>query len=80
MVGRTDFSCFVLEEAHVNTCYKHFYYFVTEFDLVKPRELEALREMTARICSGAVPPPASSGAGPSGGAFSRRPPLPSAPR
>ncbi|XP_043208285.1 MOB kinase activator 3A-like [Amphibalanus amphitrite] len=40
-------------EAHVNTCYKHFYYFVTEFELVKPRELEALREMTARICPGA---------------------------
>uniref|UniRef100_T1J020 MOB kinase activator-like 3 n=1 Tax=Strigamia maritima TaxID=126957 RepID=T1J020_STRMM len=37
-------------EAHVNTCYKHFYYFVIECDLVSPKELEPLREMTARIC------------------------------
>uniref|UniRef100_A0A4W3GQS6 MOB kinase activator 3C n=1 Tax=Callorhinchus milii TaxID=7868 RepID=A0A4W3GQS6_CALMI len=29
-------------EAHVNTCYKHFYYFVTEFDLINERELEPL--------------------------------------
>eukprot|EP00061_Rhincodon_typus_P013362 g39691.t1 len=29
-------------EAHVNTCYKHFYYFVTEFDLTDERELEPL--------------------------------------
>lgn len=29
-------------EAHVNTCYKHFYYFVTEFDLIDERELEPL--------------------------------------
>ncbi|KAG8555106.1 hypothetical protein GDO81_017587 [Engystomops pustulosus] len=29
-------------EAHVNTCYKHFYYFITEFSLVDHRELEPL--------------------------------------
>lgn len=29
-------------EAHVNTCYKHFYYFVTEFNLIDPKELEPL--------------------------------------
>lgn len=29
-------------EAHVNTCYKHFYYFVTEFDLVAEKEFEPL--------------------------------------
>ncbi|WAR01833.1 MOB3B-like protein, partial [Mya arenaria] len=29
-------------EAHVNTCYKHFYYFVTEFSLVDKKELEPL--------------------------------------
>lgn len=29
-------------EAHVNTCYKHFYYFVTEFSLIDPKELEPL--------------------------------------
>ncbi|GAB0094606.1 MOB kinase activator-like 3 [Sergentomyia squamirostris] len=37
-------------EAHVNTCYKHFYYFVQEFELVSPKELEPLCEMTSRIC------------------------------
>uniref|UniRef100_A0A8C7DZ49 MOB kinase activator 3C n=1 Tax=Naja naja TaxID=35670 RepID=A0A8C7DZ49_NAJNA len=29
-------------EAHVNTCYKHFYYFINEFSLVDQRELEPL--------------------------------------
>ncbi|VDN23560.1 unnamed protein product [Dibothriocephalus latus] len=29
-------------EAHVNVCYKHFYYFVTYFDLIDPKELEPL--------------------------------------
>uniref|UniRef100_A0A8C9R0L8 Uncharacterized protein n=1 Tax=Scleropages formosus TaxID=113540 RepID=A0A8C9R0L8_SCLFO len=28
--------------AHVNTCYKHFYYFVTEFNLIDHKELEPL--------------------------------------
>ncbi|XP_075229571.1 MOB kinase activator-like 3 [Lycorma delicatula] len=37
-------------EPHVNTCYKHFYYFVREFDLINPKELEPLKEMTAHIC------------------------------
>uniref|UniRef100_A0A671KX11 MOB kinase activator 3A n=3 Tax=Sinocyclocheilus TaxID=75365 RepID=A0A671KX11_9TELE len=37
-------------EAHVNTCYKHFYYFVTEFSLIDHKELEPLKEMTARMC------------------------------
>ncbi|CAH1392253.1 unnamed protein product [Nezara viridula] len=45
-------------EPHVNTCYKHFYYFVREFDLVSPKELEPLKEMTLRICRDASPPPA----------------------
>lgn len=29
-------------EAHVNTCYKHFYNFVTEFNLIDHKELEPL--------------------------------------
>ncbi|CAB4033337.1 MOB kinase activator 3B isoform X1 [Paramuricea clavata] len=29
-------------EAHVNQCYKHFYFFVTEFSLVDKKELEPL--------------------------------------
>ncbi|XP_074659876.1 MOB kinase activator 3B-like [Tubulanus polymorphus] len=36
-------------EAHINTCYKHFYYFVTEFNLVDKKELEPLREMTEKL-------------------------------
>ncbi|XP_052892415.1 MOB kinase activator-like 3 [Anopheles moucheti] len=39
-----------LAEAHVNTCYKHFYYFVTEFDLMSAKELEPLAVMTAQMC------------------------------
>ena len=31
-----------LQEAHVNTCYKHFYFFVTGLKLVDPKELEPL--------------------------------------
>ncbi|KAH1012032.1 hypothetical protein HUJ04_001278 [Dendroctonus ponderosae] len=37
-------------EAHVNTCYKHFYYFVTEHNLVSRKELEPLKEMASKIC------------------------------
>ncbi|XP_023160723.1 MOB kinase activator-like 3 [Drosophila hydei] len=37
-------------EAHVNACYKHFYYFVQEFELISAKELEPLQEMTSRIC------------------------------
>lgn len=37
-------------EPHVNTCYKHFYYFVTEFKLVEQKELEPLRHLSERIC------------------------------
>lgn len=40
----------LLQEAHVNTCYKHFYYFITEFDLVPQKEFEPLKDMTAKIC------------------------------
>lgn len=37
-------------EAHVNTCYKHFYYFAREFDLISPKELEPLKELTVKLC------------------------------
>ena len=36
-------------EAHVNTCYKHFYYFVTEMNLIDRKELEPL---VSAPCSG----------------------------
>ena len=29
-------------EAHINACYKHFYYFVNHFKLVDKKELEPL--------------------------------------
>lgn len=32
-------------EAHLNTCFKHFVYFVTEFKLVEPRELAPLQDL-----------------------------------
>jgi hypothetical protein len=38
-------------EPHVNTCYKHFFYFVSEFSLVNEKEFEPLKEMTRRICT-----------------------------
>ncbi|UXI18378.1 hypothetical protein NH340_JMT04321 [Sarcoptes scabiei] len=37
-------------EAHCNTCYKHFYYFVKQFDLVNAKEFEPLSELTLRLC------------------------------
>ncbi|XP_052380713.1 MOB kinase activator 3B isoform X1 [Oncorhynchus keta] len=37
-------------EAHVNTCYKHFYYFSTELNLIDRKELEPLKEMTSGMC------------------------------
>lgn len=40
-----SYLCLLLllfQEAHINTCYKHFYYFVTEFKLVDPKEFEPL--------------------------------------
>jgi len=33
------------EEAHLNTCFKHFYYFITEFSLVDKKELLPLQEL-----------------------------------
>ncbi|KAK5638051.1 hypothetical protein RI129_012346 [Pyrocoelia pectoralis] len=44
----------IAAEAHVNTCYKHFFYFVTEFELVSQKELEPLAEMASRICRDAA--------------------------
>ena len=44
-------------EPHVNTCYKHFYYFVQEFGLLHEKEFEPLKEMTRRICIDVLPLP-----------------------
>jgi len=32
-------------EAHLNTCFKHFIYFVYEFKLIEPKELEPLKDL-----------------------------------
>ncbi|ELW70236.1 RNA exonuclease 1 like protein [Tupaia chinensis] len=37
-------------EAHVNTCYKHFYYFVTEMNLIDRKELEPLPNLQGAGC------------------------------
>jgi MOB kinase activator 1 len=37
------------EEAHLNTCFKHYYYFITEFNLVDKKELEPLAELIQNL-------------------------------
>lgn len=48
-------------EPHVNTCYKHFYYFVTEFQLINEKEFAPLQEMTRKICTDIIAPPTPEG-------------------
>lgn len=36
-------------EPHSNTLYKHFYYFVTEHNLISKKELNALKDLTERL-------------------------------
>jgi len=38
-------------EAHINQCYKHFYFFINEFHLIEKRELNPLKEMTMTLCA-----------------------------
>lgn len=40
------------EEAHLNTSFKHFMFFVQEFELVKRRELAPLREIIDKLTGG----------------------------
>lgn len=37
-------------EAHVNQCFKHYYYFITEYNMIDRKELEPLKQMIDRIC------------------------------
>ena len=37
-------------EAHSNTLFKHYYYFVKEFRLIDEKEFEPLKELIANIC------------------------------
>lgn len=40
------------EEAHLNTSFKHFIYFVQEFDLIERKELAPLQELIGSLTSG----------------------------
>lgn len=39
----------LMEEPHMNTSFKHFVYFIQEFDLVAPQELEPLKEYVQNL-------------------------------
>lgn len=48
-------------EAHLNTCFKHFIFFVLAFDLIDKKELAPLQELINRM-TGVTPPDAAAGA------------------
>jgi MOB kinase activator 1 len=37
------------EEAHLNTCFKHFYYFIEEFNLVERKEMAPLQDLIENL-------------------------------
>lgn len=46
-----DMICSMGAEAHINTCYKHYYFFISEFSLIDHSELEPLvRERRFHYC------------------------------
>lgn len=62
-------------EAHVNTCYKHFYYFVREFGLIDTKELEPLVSGWGGAHGGRFCPGPGLGHPPAAGRWGRRCPL-----
>ena len=38
------------EEAHLNTSFKHFIFFVLEFKMIDPKELEPMKELIDGFC------------------------------
>jgi MOB kinase activator 1 len=38
-------------EAHLNTCFKHFFYFIDEFDLVEDKEQAPLKDLIGKLMS-----------------------------
>jgi MOB kinase activator 1 len=38
-------------DAHLNTCFKHFYYFTKEFGLIDPKEMTPLDSIIAQLCN-----------------------------
>jgi MOB kinase activator 1 len=56
-------------EAHLNTCYKHFIFFVLEYKLIEMKELEPLKDLTDGLISkdsDALPAAAAGGGGGTG--------------
>lgn len=45
-----DSICNMGAEAHINTCYKHYYYFISEFNLIDHSELEPLVRQQIDCC------------------------------
>jgi MOB kinase activator 1 len=45
------------EEAHLNTCFKHFYYFICEFNLVDKKEMQPLQELIDNLTKNDKNPP-----------------------
>jgi len=39
------------EEAHLNTCFKHFYFFIDEFQLIDKKEMAPLQELITNLTS-----------------------------
>jgi MOB kinase activator 1 len=56
------------EEAHLNTCFKHFALFVRHFALVDARELAPLAELIEQLCGGGAGGAAGGGAAAGAGA------------
>ncbi|TSM94693.1 MAP kinase-interacting serine/threonine-protein kinase 1 [Bagarius yarrelli] len=52
-----DSICNMGAEAHVNTCYKHYYYFISEFSLIEHSELEPLLADMVRKSENSDPSP-----------------------
>ena len=47
-------------DAHLNTCFKHFYYFTAEFDMIKEAELQPMASVVSKLKGGKeAPPPAA---------------------
>eukprot|EP01116_Phalansterium_solitarium_P011383 TRINITY_DN27040_c0_g1_i1.p1 TRINITY_DN27040_c0_g1~~TRINITY_DN27040_c0_g1_i1.p1 ORF type:complete len:223 (+),score=43.98 TRINITY_DN27040_c0_g1_i1:142-810(+) len=44
------------EEAHLNTCFKHFYYFICEFSLVEKKEMQPLQDLIDSLTRNDPPP------------------------
>lgn len=49
-----EMVCRLKEEAHLNTSFKHFTYFVTEFDMIADRELAPLKDLIAKHLAAAA--------------------------